>query len=104
MKSRLKIQKTRKLFINGAFPRSESERYIKWTSSDGKETVNISCASRKDFRDSVRAARKAKRILQENVLKTPKLITRNWELQFLGKNNFIQLRKNLEMNYQMITT
>ena len=59
MKSRLNIRKTRKLFINGAFPRSESERYIKWTSSDGKETVNISCASRKDFRDSVRAARKA---------------------------------------------
>ena len=59
MKSRLNIRKTRKLFINGAFPRSESERYIKWTSSDGKETMNISCASRKDFRDSVRAARKA---------------------------------------------
>ena len=59
MKSRLNIRKTRKLFINGEFPRSESERYIKWTSSDGKETVNISCASRKDFRDSVRAARKA---------------------------------------------
>ncbi|SVD41447.1 uncharacterized protein METZ01_LOCUS394301, partial [marine metagenome] len=39
MKSRLNIRKTRKLFINGAFPRSESERYIKWTSSDGKETV-----------------------------------------------------------------
>ena len=59
MKSRLNIRKTRKLFINGEFPRSESERYIKWRSSDGKETMNISCASRKDFRDSVRAARKA---------------------------------------------
>ena len=59
MKSRLNIRKTRKLFINGAFPRSESERYIKWTSSDGKETVNISRASRKDFRTSVSAARKA---------------------------------------------
>ena len=59
MKSRLNIRKTRKLFINGAFPRSESERYFRWTSSDGKETVNISRASRKDFRGSVRAARKA---------------------------------------------
>jgi len=59
MKFRLNIRKTRKLFINGAFPRSESERYIKWTSSDGKETINISRASRKDFRNSVRAARKA---------------------------------------------
>ncbi len=59
MKSRLNIRETRKLFINGAFPRSESERYFKWTSSDGEETVNISRASRKDFRSSVRAARKA---------------------------------------------
>ena len=59
MKTRLNIRKTRKLFINGAFPRSESERYFKWTSSDGEETVNISRASRKDFRGSVRAARKA---------------------------------------------
>ena len=59
MKSRLNIRKTQKLFINGAFPRSESERYFKWTSSDGEETVNISRASRKDFRGSVRAARKA---------------------------------------------
>ena len=59
MKSRLNIRKTRKLFINGAFPRSESERYFKWISSDGEETVNISRASRKDFRGSVRAARKA---------------------------------------------
>ena len=59
MKSRLNIRKTRKLFINGAFPRSESERYFKWTSSDGEETVNISRASRKDFRGSVRAAREA---------------------------------------------
>ena len=59
MNSRLNIRKTRKLFINGAFPRSESERYIMRTSSDGKETVNISRASRKDFRTSVSAARKA---------------------------------------------
>ena len=59
MKTRLNIRKTRKLFINGAFPRSESERYFKWTSSDGEETVNISRASRKDFRGSVRAAREA---------------------------------------------
>ena len=59
MKSRLNIRKTRKLFINGAFPRSESERYFKWTSSDGEETVNISRASRKYFRVSVRSAREA---------------------------------------------
>jgi len=43
----------------------------------------------------VRAARKAQRILQKYLLKSPELITRNWELQFLGDKNFIQLRKNL---------
>ena len=43
----------------------------------------------------VRAVRKAKRILQKYLLKSPELITRNWEMQFLGKNNFSQLKKNL---------
>jgi len=42
-----------------------------------------------------RATRKARRIFQEYFIKSPRLITRNWELQFLGKHNFIQLKKNL---------
>ena len=43
----------------------------------------------------IRAVRKAKRILQQYLSKTPDLITRNWELQFLGEQNFIELKKNL---------
>jgi len=43
----------------------------------------------------VRAIRKVNRILQVYFSKSPELITRNWELQFLGEQNFIQLRKNL---------
>ena len=43
----------------------------------------------------VRAARKVKRILQVYLSKSPELITRNWELQFLGEQNFIELKKNL---------
>jgi len=43
----------------------------------------------------VRAARKVKRILQQHLSKSPELITRNWELQFLGKENSIKLIKNL---------
>ena len=43
----------------------------------------------------VRAVRKAKRILQIYLLKSPELITRNWELQFLGEQNFTKLKKNL---------
>ena len=36
-----------------------------------------------------------KRILQQHLSKSPELITRNWELQFLGKENSIKLRNNL---------
>lgn len=43
----------------------------------------------------VRAISKVKRVLQKKIFNSEKLITRNWELQFLGDNNFIQLRKNL---------
>jgi len=51
--SRLPVKKTYKLFIGGAFPRSESGRtYL----ADGQ---NVARASRKDLRDAVRAARGA---------------------------------------------
>jgi acyl-CoA reductase-like NAD-dependent aldehyde dehydrogenase len=56
---RLEVAKTYKLFIGGAFPRSESGRSI--PVHDGKRRVfaHISHASRKDLRDAVEAARKA---------------------------------------------
>ena len=51
--SRLPVKKTYKLFIGGAFPRSESGRtYL-------AEGQNVARASRKDLRDAVRAARVA---------------------------------------------
>jgi hypothetical protein len=43
----------------------------------------------------IRAVRKAKRILQKYLSKKQNLITRNWELQFLGNQNFTELKKNL---------
>jgi acyl-CoA reductase-like NAD-dependent aldehyde dehydrogenase len=50
---RLPVQKTYKLYIGGAFPRSESGRtYL-------AEGANVARASRKDLRDAVRIARKA---------------------------------------------
>jgi acyl-CoA reductase-like NAD-dependent aldehyde dehydrogenase len=51
--SRLPVKKTYKLFIGGAFPRSESGRTYE---ADGQ---NVARASRKDLRDAVRAARGA---------------------------------------------
>jgi acyl-CoA reductase-like NAD-dependent aldehyde dehydrogenase len=53
MMSRLPIKKTYKLYVGGAFPRSESGRtYL-------AEGQNVARASRKDLRDAVRAARAA---------------------------------------------
>ena len=51
--SRLPVRKTYKLYIGGAFPRSESGRTY---AVDG---TNVARASRKDARDAVRAARGA---------------------------------------------
>jgi acyl-CoA reductase-like NAD-dependent aldehyde dehydrogenase len=51
MTSRLPVRKTYKLFVGGAFVRSESGRY------DRTDDFNIPRASRKDVRDAVLAAR-----------------------------------------------
>ena len=59
MKSRLDIQKTYKLYINGKFPRTESGRYFPINDEDGNLSANICRASRKDFREAVKAARNA---------------------------------------------
>jgi acyl-CoA reductase-like NAD-dependent aldehyde dehydrogenase len=51
--SRLAVKKTYKLYVGGAFPRSESGRTFE------AEGHNVARASRKDARDAVRAARSA---------------------------------------------
>ena len=53
------MRKTYKLFIGGAFPRSESGRSYEVTASDGSFLANAAQASRKDARDAVVAARGA---------------------------------------------
>ena len=53
MSDRIDVRKTYKLYIGGAFPRSESGR------SYDAEGANVARASRKDLRDAVRAARDA---------------------------------------------
>ncbi|WP_438856264.1 aldehyde dehydrogenase family protein [Agromyces sp. M3QZ16-3] len=57
--SRLAVPKTYKLFIGGAFPRSESGRTYEVRSADGGFLANAAKASRKDARDAVVAARAA---------------------------------------------
>ena len=56
---RLPVLKTYKLYIGGKFPRSESGRYDVVRGTDGQPLANVSKASKKDFRDSVVAARAA---------------------------------------------
>lgn len=57
--SRLAVPKTYKLFIGGAFPRSESGRTYEVLRADGAFLANAAKASRKDARDAVVAARAA---------------------------------------------
>jgi acyl-CoA reductase-like NAD-dependent aldehyde dehydrogenase len=57
--SRLDVRKTYKLYVGGAFPRSESGRTYEVTDRKGRFLANAARASRKDVRDAVVAARKA---------------------------------------------
>jgi acyl-CoA reductase-like NAD-dependent aldehyde dehydrogenase len=59
MSDRLSVRKTYKLYIGGAFPRSESGRSYTVDDAKGDFLANASRASRKDVRDAVVAARKA---------------------------------------------
>jgi len=56
---RLAVRKTYKLYVNGAFPRSESGRSYEVTDAKGGFLANAAWASRKDARDAVVAARAA---------------------------------------------
>lgn len=57
--TRVPVAKTYKIYIDGKFPRTESGRYFALENSDGHVIANICRSSRKDFRNSVVAARTA---------------------------------------------
>jgi len=57
--SRVDVRKTHKLFIGGAFPRSESGRTYEVNDAKGEFIANVAQASRKDARDAVLAGRAA---------------------------------------------
>ena len=58
MSSRIAVAKTYKLYVGGAFPRSESGRTYQVVDAKGGFLANAAQASRKDARDAVVAARK----------------------------------------------
>ncbi|MDO8646571.1 MAG: aldehyde dehydrogenase family protein [Candidatus Planktophila sp.] len=59
MSNRIDVKKTYKLYINGAFPRSESGRTYEIKDAKGVFIANPCLASRKDLKDAVVAARAA---------------------------------------------
>jgi acyl-CoA reductase-like NAD-dependent aldehyde dehydrogenase len=59
MSERLPVAKTYKLYVGGAFARSESGRHVAATDHAGNHVANVPRATRKDVRDAVRAARGA---------------------------------------------
>jgi acyl-CoA reductase-like NAD-dependent aldehyde dehydrogenase len=56
---RIEVRKTYKLYIGGAFPRTESGRAYEVVGAKGELLANASRGTRKDIRDAVRAARRA---------------------------------------------
>ncbi len=56
---RIAVAKTYKIYIGGKFPRTESGRYFPLEDKKGNVIANVCRGSRKDFRNSVVAARKA---------------------------------------------
>ncbi len=58
-RQRIAVAKTYKIYIDGKFPRTESGRYFTLEDKRGNIIANMCRSSRKDFRNSVVAARKA---------------------------------------------
>ncbi len=59
MSDRIKVLKTYKTYVDGKFPRSESDRTYKITDSKGKTIANACRCTRKDVRNAVVPARAA---------------------------------------------
>ncbi|MFN5712412.1 MAG: aldehyde dehydrogenase family protein [Bacteroidota bacterium] len=57
--ARIEVLKTYKIYIGGAFPRTESGRYYPLHDQAGKLIANVCLSSRKDFRNAVVSARGA---------------------------------------------
>jgi acyl-CoA reductase-like NAD-dependent aldehyde dehydrogenase len=59
MTQRLQVLRTNKLFVGGAFPRSESGRVRVFVNGEGVQMAQVAQGSRKDLREAVRHARAA---------------------------------------------
>lgn len=88
--TRLTVQKTYKMFINGAFPRSESGRYYTLADRNGGVLANVCRASVKDTRNAVTAALKAQGSWQSrSAYNRSQIVYRMAEMLELRRSQFV---------------
>jgi len=101
---KIPIAKTYKLFINGAFPRSESGRTFSVSNPEGELIANVSHASRKDFREAVRAARVAQLPwASRTAYNRGQILYRVAEMLESRKTEFVDLLKSIGVNSRSAT-
>ena len=89
--SRIDILKTYKIFIAGKFLRTESGRYFDLKNDKGKLLANMCLSSRKDFRNSVVAARKVQKSWENSTsLNRGQILYRIAEMLEGRKSQFIE--------------
>ena len=99
MPGKIPIAKTYKLFIDGAFPRSESGRTFSVNNYEGELIANVSQASRKDFREAVRAARSAQSPwASRTAYNRGQILYRVAEMLESRKIEFVELLKSTGLN------
>ena len=99
MTGKIPIAKTYKLFIDGAFPRSESGRTFSVNNYEGELIANVSQASRKDFREAVRAARSAQSPwASRTAYNRGQILYRVAEMLESRKIEFVELLKSTGLN------
>ena len=104
MSGKIPIAKTYKLFINGAFPRSESGRTFSVNNPEGELIANVSQASRKDFREAVRAARSAQSPwASRTAYNRGQILYRVAEMLESRKTEFVELLKSIGVNSRSAT-
>ncbi len=104
MTGKIPIAKTYKLFIDGAFPRSESGRTFSVNDTEGELIANVSQASRKDFREAVRAARSAQLPwASRTAYNRGQILYRVAEMLESRKTEFVELLKSIGVNSRSAT-
>ena len=99
MTGKIPIAKTYKLFIDGAFPRSESGRTFSVNNYEGELIANVSQASRKDIREAVRAARSAQSPwASRTAYNRGQILYRVAEMLESRKIEFVELLKSTGLN------